>query len=127
MEADDEGSDNEASDEDVVRPSSRKWTQTEIKVMYAHRYEAPREDQHTCIMHHVLTIQKDFRPDHSLRISPMTFDKVLAKIAGDPVFFNKSNTPQQPVEEQLAVVLFRFGHYGNAASLQNVAKWAGVG
>jgi hypothetical protein len=57
----------------------------------------------------------------------MTFDKIVMKISDDPVFFNESNTPQQPVEEQLTIMLFWFGHYGNVASLQNVANWAGVG
>jgi hypothetical protein len=32
-----------------------------------------------------------------------------------------------PVEEQLAITLYRFGHYGNAASTMKVALWAGVG
>jgi hypothetical protein len=32
-----------------------------------------------------------------------------------------------PVESQLAIALFRFGHSGNAAGLQKVANWAGVG
>jgi hypothetical protein len=31
------------------------------------------------------------------------------------------------VELQLAVVLYRFGHDGNAASIQGVANWAGLG
>ncbi|KAH9994358.1 hypothetical protein BJV74DRAFT_884185 [Russula compacta] len=51
---------------------------------------------------------------------------IIMKISDDPVFLNKSNTPQQPIEEQVAIMLFQFGHYGNAASLQNVANWAGV-
>jgi hypothetical protein len=45
----------------------------------------------------------------------------------DPVFFNNSNHPQLPVEQQLAVALYRFGHNGNAASIQAVANWAGLG
>ena len=32
-----------------------------------------------------------------------------------------------PVEQQLAIALYRFGHYGNAASTMKVALWAGVG
>lgn len=32
-----------------------------------------------------------------------------------------------PVEAQLAIALYRFGHYGNAASTMKVALWAGVG
>ena len=32
-----------------------------------------------------------------------------------------------PVKQQLAIALYRFGHYGNAASTMKVALWAGVG
>ncbi|KIJ48108.1 hypothetical protein M422DRAFT_248289 [Sphaerobolus stellatus SS14] len=45
-----------------------------------------------------------------LWISPATFDIL-----------------QIPVDQQLAVTLFRFGHYGNAATLQKVGLWAGFG
>lgn len=33
---------------------------------------------------------------------------------------------QFPIEVQLAVALFRFGHNGNAASVSAVAQWAGL-
>jgi len=127
--ADDERSDDEAG---FSTPPLRRWVRNEIDKMYAHRYEVPRNKlpRGPPYMHHVLTTQKDLRPDHfrqSLRVSPMTFDKILAKISDDPVFFNNSNNPQQPVEEQLAIALYRFGHNGNAAGLQKVANWAGTG
>lgn len=32
-----------------------------------------------------------------------------------------------PVAEQVAIALYCFGHYGNAASQMKVALWAGVG
>jgi hypothetical protein len=32
-----------------------------------------------------------------------------------------------PIDEQLAIALFQFGHYGNAASTLKVAQWAGFG
>ena len=32
-----------------------------------------------------------------------------------------------PVAEQLAIALFRFGHYGNAVNVIKTALWAGVG
>jgi hypothetical protein len=76
-------------------------------------------------MHHVPMVQKDLCPDHfhqSLCVSPTTFDQILTKTSGDPVFFNKLNTLQQPVKEQLAIMLFQLGHFGNAASLQKVAN-----
>jgi len=37
-----------------------------------------------------------------------------------------SNTPQLPVNMQLAINLARAGHYGNGSSLMDVALWAGV-
>lgn len=43
------------------------------------------------------------------------------------MFYNNSNNAQLPVETQLAIALYHFGHDGNAASLQDVANWAGVG
>ncbi|KJA19583.1 hypothetical protein HYPSUDRAFT_69146 [Hypholoma sublateritium FD-334 SS-4] len=64
---------------------------------------------------------------YKLRVTPLTFDKIITKIIDDPVFQNNSHSPQAPVEEQLAVTLYCFGHDGNAASLQNIANWAGLG
>lgn len=60
-------------------------------------------------------------------MSPLTFDKLVAALETDPIFFNNSNHPQLPVEQQVAVALYRFGHDGNAASIQAVANWAGLG
>jgi hypothetical protein len=31
-----------------------------------------------------------------------------------------------PIDEQVLITLYRFGHYGNAASTMKVAHWAGV-
>ncbi|KAJ7658883.1 hypothetical protein B0H17DRAFT_896646, partial [Mycena rosella] len=50
-----------------------------------------------------------------LRVEPNTFDGILSMIQEDPIFYNNLNNPQLPVEIQLAVFLFRVGHYGNAA------------
>ncbi|KAF8576129.1 hypothetical protein K439DRAFT_1649368 [Ramaria rubella] len=55
-----------------------------------------------------------------LRVTPSTFDALLSKI--------QDHAKQQlPVNQQLAVVLYRLGHYGNAASMQKVGLWAGFG
>ena len=43
------------------------------------------------------------------------------------MFHNNSNNAQMLVEQQLAIALYRFGHYRNAASTMKVALWAGVG
>ena len=61
-----------------------------------------------------------------LRVSPLVFNVILELIKDNPVFANNSNVPQTPVDVQLAVTLYRLGHYGNAASLEDVARLAGV-
>lgn len=67
---------------------------------------------------------KRFR--RNLRVSPETFDELVSRIAGHPIFSNNSHHPQTPPYIQLAIVLFRFGHDGNAASVESIAQWAGV-
>ncbi|KAJ7735368.1 hypothetical protein B0H16DRAFT_1327126 [Mycena metata] len=100
--------------------------------MHSSRYREPRNTLPCGLsyLHHVLLKSKAGRPDHfrqNLRVSPATFDKLVKELERDPVFFNDSNHPQLPVEQQLAVALYRFGHNGNAASVQAVANWAGLG
>ena len=110
----------------------RRWVHQHIGEMYANRYEMPRAGipRGPSRMHHVLFILKSARPDQfheELRVTPLTFDALVGKLQNDIVFQNNSSKPQMPVEEQLAVALYRFGHDGNAASVQGVANWAGVG
>ncbi|KAF8966891.1 hypothetical protein BDZ97DRAFT_1657089 [Flammula alnicola] len=81
-------------------------------------------------LHHVLIALKNQRSDHfrhQFRINPSTFDAIVATIKLDPIFANSSNNAQMPVEEQLAIALYRFGRDGNGAGLQEVANWGGVG
>ena len=62
-----------------------------------------------------------------LCISPHAFDVLYDElIKAHPVFQNNSpNVPQTPVDYQLAVCLYRMGHFGNAASLVDVGWVAG--
>ncbi|TBU54356.1 hypothetical protein BD310DRAFT_828267, partial [Dichomitus squalens] len=79
---------------------------------------------------HVLHVYKHERPDlfrGHLRVNPATFDRLVARLQGDAVFSNDSENAQISVEEQVAITLYRFGHFGNAAGLQKVAEWAGYG
>jgi len=62
-----------------------------------------------------------------LRISSGCFDDLVAVLCDDPIFHNNSRNKQTPVEEQLAIALYRFGHFGNAASTMKVALMFGVG
>jgi hypothetical protein len=134
-EADDEweyGGEDDGNEDDVSAPRSRHtWVRGEIEAMYAHRYEMAGDTlpRGPAYLPHVLTTLKQERPDHfrdALRVSPTTFDIIVNRIEHDPVFTNNSTSAQMPIETQLAIALYRFGHDGDAASMQNVANWAGI-
>jgi hypothetical protein len=81
-------------------------------------------------IYHVLDVLMPQRPDlfrEELRVTPQTFQKILSEIIDDPIFSNESRNEQRSVREQLAITLYRFGHSGNAASQQKVARWADAG
>ncbi|TFY79482.1 hypothetical protein EWM64_g4525 [Hericium alpestre] len=85
--------------------------------MYAHRYQVPQEPlpRPPADLPHVLNVLKTSHPyrfRQQLRVTPYTFDRLVDKM---------------PVEWQVAIVLYRFGRYGNGASLLDVAAWAGIG
>jgi hypothetical protein len=61
-----------------------------------------------------------------LRASPEVFYVILGLIEDHPIFQNHSNNPQAPVWIQLAVTLYRMGRYGNGASIQDIACFAGI-
>jgi hypothetical protein len=62
-----------------------------------------------------------------LRVSPLVFNVILELIHDHPIFQNNSNAEQTPVDIQLVVTLYRLGRYGNAASITDVARVAGIG
>jgi hypothetical protein len=100
--------------------------------LYSQRYLAERRDipKTNSLMHLLLNDYKLDFPDifrSYLRIDPACFDALVAAIKDDEVFHNNSNHPQMPVEEQVVIALYRFGHYGNAASTIKVALQFGVG
>ncbi|KAH9974181.1 hypothetical protein BGW80DRAFT_1170848 [Lactifluus volemus] len=84
----------------------------------------PKSSQLHLLDHWRLHSPKRFR--WKLRVKPETFDSLVALIIDNPVFYNDSNCSQFPVHLQLCVFLFRVGHYGNAASPEDTAQWAGV-
>ena len=131
IDADDEF---EESDDVSMPPTHHlhHFTFRSIQDLYSHRYLKPRSQlpRGPSQLRHVLDV---LRVHHAarfreyLRVSPFTFDKICKRIQLDPVFLNQSQNDQIPVQDQLAIVLFRFGHDGNGASMQVVADWAGVG
>ncbi|KAJ8579961.1 hypothetical protein M405DRAFT_892540 [Rhizopogon salebrosus TDB-379] len=71
-----------------------------------------------------LTHPEKFR--HKLRVDPEVFVEIVNRISAHPIFYNNSNNPQLAVPVQLAIFLNGIGHYGNAATPEDVAEWAGV-
>lgn len=81
------------------------------------------------LLHLLLHDYKYNQPDifrSYLRVMPDCFDALVDAIHDDPMFHNKSNNSQTPVEIQLAIALYRFGHYRNAASTMKVALNFGI-
>jgi hypothetical protein len=96
---------------------------TTTRVLNPH--QVPKVSQLTLILTHFKNDDpKRFR--NNLRVSPSTFDGLEKMIADNPIFYNSSPFPQGSVSAQLATTLFRFGHDGNAASVEAVAQWAGI-
>jgi hypothetical protein len=128
---DSEESTSESEDEEPPYRMSTTMVKC-IQSIHAKRYlekrvEIPKSSE---TLHIILTVYKMTHPDlfrSYLRISPQTFDALLIAIHDDPIFHNNSQNEQAPVAIQLAVALYRFGHFGNAASLVKVGVWAGIG
>ncbi|KAJ3713436.1 hypothetical protein C8R42DRAFT_593310 [Lentinula raphanica] len=79
-------------------------------------------------LRHTLDVWKEHQPDQfreNLRVTPETFDELVNDIQDDTVFSNNSPNEQAPVADQLAIALYRFGHSGNGANMQQVTNWAG--
>jgi hypothetical protein len=118
-------------DDEILPPASQVYLDA-LAELYSQRYLNSRQPiaKSDTQLHLLLTEWKVSRPEifrSYLRINPACFDDLVAVIQDDEVFQNNSNNPQMPVAEQLAIALFRFGHYGNATSTLKVALWAGVG
>ena len=62
-----------------------------------------------------------------LCVTPNCFDGLIETIQDDPIFHNQSNNLQMPIDEQVVIALYRFGHYGNGVSTMKVTLGVGVG
>lgn len=121
-----------SSSEDMELPALSQVFLAELTGLYSQRYINERTPitKTPVNMALLLTDYKTTRPEifrSYVRIWPECFDTLLAAIKDDPVFHNNSQNEQHPVEEQLAIALYRFGHFGNGATTLKVALWAGVG
>jgi hypothetical protein len=102
-----------------------------IAKMYASRYEKSRKRiprGSATPMRDLLNKYKHDRPDYfreDLRVFPTTFDHIVTELSKHPIFQNNSPNSQMPIEDQVAITLYRFGHFGNAAGINKVARWSG--
>ena len=62
------------------------------------------------------------RFESMLRVSPYVYEVLINLISNHPVFQNQSHNQQTPVWIQLAITLYRLGHYGNSASVRDVSQ-----
>ncbi|KAF5329182.1 hypothetical protein D9611_013194 [Ephemerocybe angulata] len=104
----------------------------QIEELYQHRYwQGKRKNKRrfpshmTHLLRHRHSEPEIFRQD--CRINPHTFDELVSELEEHPVFLNKARNQQMLVEHQVAITLYRFGHFGNAASLNKISRWAGCG
>ncbi|KAF8549256.1 hypothetical protein OG21DRAFT_1556475 [Imleria badia] len=102
-----------------------------LGLLYSHQYLANRQPINKSgeNLRLLLTDWKCGQPDvfrAHVRMTLECFDMLLATLQMDPVFHSQSNHFQMPIEMQLAIALYRFGHYGNAIDTKMVALWAGI-
>ncbi|KAI0687194.1 hypothetical protein BC835DRAFT_1449170, partial [Cytidiella melzeri] len=112
-------------------PTLGQHVHSMIEALYAKRYTQSRtsKPRGPATLPYVLSILKHERPDEfrkHLRVTPLTFDKILDEIINDSVFCNDLQNAQLAVEHQLGIALYRFGHFGNGSNVTQVAAWAGV-
>ncbi len=60
------------------------------------------------------------------RMDPQSFKAILHLIQDNPIFQNRSSSPQAPVEIQLKVALFKLGHDGSASGFVPGSNQLGV-
>jgi len=122
----------QSSDDEIEQIPPSSVILQNIIALYSHRYiaERPAIPKSNANLQLLLGDWRINHPDifrSYVRVTPACFDQLTAALGVDPVFHNQSTSPQMPVAEQLAIALFRFGHYGNAANVMKTALWAGVG
>ncbi|THU93178.1 hypothetical protein K435DRAFT_670685 [Dendrothele bispora CBS 962.96] len=127
MEDEEDGLEDEDDDEELNDPLSTVLLEA-LAGLYASRYTVERrailKTSHNLNL--LLNTYKRDRPEifrSFVRMSPNAFDALVSAIEHDEVFTGDHS----PVAYQLAVALYRLGHYGNAASTVKVALWAGIG
>ncbi|KAL7283097.1 hypothetical protein ACG7TL_002522 [Trametes sanguinea] len=124
-------SSNSTSDSSDMEPLPSEVLTEKLLELYSQYYwqERRKIDKTDGILHLLLGEWKASRPEifrSYLRLTPECFDALVEAIRDNSIFRNRSNNHQAPVAVQAAIALYRFGHYGNAASVMKVALTFGV-
>lgn len=120
--------DDEEDSFDVGAIDGMSIAETMYTFVSSMRYMADRDRQPVIdYMNEVLMKLPNEKWKEDTRMTRDAFEHIVELIKSDPVFQNDSNNKQAPVEIQLAVALYRFGTYGNGASVAQVAKKFGIG
>ena len=117
------------SEDDMLFIRRLATLQQRINYLTSTRVLFPNHVHKLSQLHLILVLYKE--DDHkrfrqNLRVNPETFDELITRIQDNPIFVSDGPQNQMPVDEQLAITLFRFGHHGNAASVESIAQWAGT-
>ncbi|KAF7290164.1 DDE Tnp4 domain-containing protein [Mycena indigotica] len=131
LEDDEDDTEDAATEDDESIPISTMLTMG-LVALHAQRYlnerrVIPKGNILSVLLEDWKTGFPDFFRSY-LCVTPATFDALLHAIEDDPVFHNNSDTAEQlAVNSQLAVALYRFGHYGNGVSVRKVGLQLGLG
>ena len=74
----------------------------------------------------VLPFLSDIRFRVAVRMDRQSLQHISRLIQNDPVFLNRSNCEQAPIDQQLQCALYKLGHDGNASSFIQSASYWGV-
>ncbi|KAG2073882.1 hypothetical protein BDR04DRAFT_1009274 [Suillus decipiens] len=78
---------------------------------------------------HLLPEWEMYAPEkfcQKLCVSPIIFDHLVACLQLHLIFYNNLHNAQLPIAIQLVIFLNGVGHYDNAATMEDLAEWAGV-
>jgi hypothetical protein len=126
----DQQDDDSEDDNNLVGPSLTQRLRDALADVLSHRYlYAARSIPKSEGTFKLMKNWKNNFPDifrSYMRMSPECFDALHHTIGDDTVFQNESQNEQMPVDHQLMIALYRFGHFGNGASVTKIANYFGV-
>lgn len=59
-------------------------------------------------------------------MNPQSFRYILALLKNNPIFYNKSTSPQAPVDQQLKLVLYKLANNGSACGFRYSSNYWGT-